>query len=75
MLNNFKIVTMEKFKLIGIKWDCDGVNPKKYNLPTNAIVEAEDEDDAVDVATEQYGFCIESIEDITPTPKMNVSAS
>ena len=53
-----------KFRLIGIKWDCDGANPKIYNLPNNVVVEAEDEDDAVDIASDKYGFCIDTIKDI-----------
>lgn len=55
---------MATFKAIGIKWDCDGINPKHYNLPKEATIEAEDEDDVVDALSDQYGFCIFGVKQI-----------
>lgn len=55
---------MSTFKAIGIKWDCDGVSPKHYNLPKDATIEAEDEDDVVDALSDQYGFCIFGVKHI-----------
>lgn len=55
---------MATFKAIGIKWDCDGVSPKHYNLPKDAMIEAEDEDAVVDALSDQYGFCIFGVKHI-----------
>ena len=55
---------MKTFKAIGIKWDCDGVSPKKYNLPKEATIEAEDEDEVIDALSDKYGFCIFSVKEI-----------
>lgn len=46
------------YKVTGIEWDCDGDSPKDHNLPTNAVVIAEDEDEVVDELSDKYGFCI-----------------
>jgi hypothetical protein len=46
------------YKVTGIEWDCDGVNPKTYKLPTDAVVIADDEEDVVDELSDKFGFCI-----------------
>ena len=57
-------MNVKKFKVVGIKWDCDGVSPKKYNLPTTTIIEEEDEDYVIDALSDKYGWLIESVKDI-----------
>ena len=48
---------MRKYTLTDIKWDTDGEN---VDLPTSMRVSADDADDAVDVASDETGFCIPS---------------
>ena len=55
---------MALFKVTGIKWDCDGVSPKKYNLPTATTIEADDEEWVVDELSDKYGWCINSVKNI-----------
>ena len=55
---------MKKFQISGIIWDCDGVDPQRYDLPNNAVIEAVDEDEAVEALSDKYGFCIESVTEI-----------
>lgn len=47
------------YEVTNIKWDTDGARVK---LPKNAIVEAEDEDEIADILSDEYGFCIYSLE-------------
>ncbi len=56
-----------KFKVTGIDWDCFA-DPSHYNLPSETIIEAEDEDDVVDELSDKYEWCINSVEDIIPIP-------
>jgi hypothetical protein len=44
-----------KFKLTNIKWDTDG---ERVKLPKSMIVECDDEEEAVDKASDETGWCI-----------------
>lgn len=69
-----------KVQCIGIDWDIDAdedgtiPTPEELGLPTTATLEvAKDEletieDDAADMLSDKYGFCINSIETITVNP-------
>lgn len=44
-----------------IKWDCDGEDPKDYNLPEEVEVDDDlDEEDIADYLSDEYGWCVES---------------
>jgi len=56
-----------KVKLTGIVWDTDG---ESVDLPTEMVVEVDTDDDhevmfdeAINVASDQTGWCIDIIED------------
>ena len=51
---------MKRFSVCGIDWDCFA-DPSHYDLPTDAIVECEDEDMVADTLSDEYGWCINSI--------------
>lgn len=51
-----------QYKVTGIVYETDG--PLDYDLPTTMIVEAEDEDLAVDAVSDETGFLVESVESI-----------
>ena len=54
---------MKVVRLFNIQWDTDGEDPKELGLPSEQIVVAEDdfdpENDAADLLSDQFGFCIE----------------
>ena len=52
---------MAFFKVTGIKWETDGL---KTNLPTEMIIECDDENEVVDTISDEYGFLIASVEQI-----------
>lgn len=54
---------MKRYRIQGIDWDCFAP-PDHYNLPINTVVEAEDEDSVVDALSDEYGWCINSVESI-----------
>ena len=47
---------MRKFYITNIEWDTD--EEKIETLPTETIIEAEDEDEIADKLSDEYGFCI-----------------
>lgn len=47
---------MKEFYITNIEWDTDG--EKIETLPTEAIIEAKDEDEIADKLSDEYGFCI-----------------
>lgn len=47
---------MRKFYISDIEWDTDG--EKIETLPTETIIEAENEDEIADKLSDKYGFCI-----------------
>jgi hypothetical protein len=47
---------MKEFYVTNIEWDTDG--EKIETLPTEAIIEAKDEDEIADKLSDEYGFCI-----------------
>jgi hypothetical protein len=50
-----------KFKVSNIEWDIDSDPEDVYpDLPESLVVECDDEDEAVDKATDETGFCIKS---------------
>lgn len=55
---------LKRYKVTGIKWDCDEEDPKEYNLPTDTVIECEDEDYVVDALSDKYGWFIYSVKDI-----------
>lgn len=76
-----------KFKITGIKWDCDGENPQDLSLPTDAIIsiQVQDADKSVsvdeldneiaDALSNTYGFCFFSIGSITEIKKYRVTCT
>jgi hypothetical protein len=48
-------------KVTGIIWETDG---EKINLPTETIIECDDDDEVVDTLSDIYGFLVESVEEI-----------
>lgn len=53
------------FRVHNIKWDCDGEDPKDLNLPIkSAQIESDDIEDVIDDLCDEYGFLIESVEQI-----------
>ena len=54
---------MKRFSVFGIDWDCFA-DPSHYDLPTDSIVECDDEDMVADTLSDEYGWCINSIESI-----------
>ena len=53
---------MGKFLATGIKYDTDGY---KIKLPKELVVECEDEDEVIDEISDQTGWLVESVEEIT----------
>lgn len=51
---------MAKYKVTNIDWDVDYDDEfaDTPNLPTEVIIEVEDEDDIADALSDEYGFCI-----------------
>lgn len=44
-----------------IKWDCDGEDPKDYDLPEEVEVDDDlDDDEIADYLSDEYGWCVES---------------
>lgn len=53
------------YRVHNIKWDCDGEDPKDLNLPiASAQIESDDIEDVIDDLSDEYGFLIESVEQI-----------
>ena len=46
-----------KFRVTNIIWETDGY---KVKLPKTVVVEAEDEDEALDAVSDEYGWLIQS---------------
>ena len=46
-----------KFNVTDIHWETDGEN---VYLPKTAVVDAEDEDEVLDILSDEYGWLIES---------------
>lgn len=53
----------KKFYVTGIVYDTDGVVIN--GLPKTLVVECEDEEEVIDAISDQTGWCVESVEDIT----------
>lgn len=51
---------MKNYHIYDIKWDTDGVEQSEYSLPSEIILECEDEDEIADYLSDVYGFCVES---------------
>ena len=49
---------MKNFKVTGIEWDCDGIDPMGYGLPKTTTIEAKDENSVIDELSNMYGFCV-----------------
>ena len=58
---------MALFQVKGIDWDCFA-DPSHYDLPTDATIEADNEDEVIDALSDKYCWCINSVEDIIPIP-------
>lgn len=54
---------MPKFELTGIEWDCD--DAADYGLPTDTVVVCDSEYDVADALSDEYGWCVNTIETIT----------
>ena len=58
-------------KLKAIVWDFDGKDDDEEcdpNLPSEVTVEVDDEEDAVDAASDKHGYCIKSAKtEVLPT--------
>ena len=52
---------MAYYKVTGIKWDTDGA---KVKLPKESIAICDSKEEVVDNLSDNYGFCIESVEEI-----------
>lgn len=51
------------YRVQGINWDMDG---EDEDLPTSGYVNAESVDEISDILSEEYGFCIFSIDLVEP---------
>lgn len=60
---------MTKYLVTNIEWDCDSENPIALGLPTNSVVNADNEEAVVEFLSDLYGYCIKSVESIKPTDK------
>lgn len=56
--------TLTLYHVQGISWDTDG---EETDLPTSGYVNAESVDDIADVLSDEYGYCIFSIDSAEPT--------
>lgn len=52
---------MKTYYVSGIKWDCDEYDPQECGCPNETYVNAEDVENAIEVLSEEYGYCIESV--------------
>ena len=50
-----------EFSVDSIVWDTDGYSARSLGLPREATVYAEDEDEVVDVLSDEFGYCIEAL--------------
>lgn len=50
---------MKKYNVFDIDWDVDDIEDADL-LPTEVIIEAEDEDEIADALSDEYGFCVNS---------------
>lgn len=61
---------MSLFKVEGIEWDTDGAVVE--GLPTNTEIFADSEDDLSDILSDEYGWCVSSIEHTEEIPSARV---
>ena len=56
--------TTMKVRFSNIEWDLDGEQPSAYNLPTECVMEVDNdvdlEEEGADVLSDQYGWCVKS---------------
>ena len=55
---------MKTFELTGIHWECDEYTPTAYNLPYSIEIDAIDENNAIEMLSDIYGFTIDNIDEI-----------
>lgn len=52
---------MKKYNVFDIDWDVDDpCDIEDCGLPTEVVIEAEDEDEIADALSDEYGFCVNS---------------
>ena len=53
---------MKRYRIYNILWDCDGENPKQFDLPLDFVVDVDDdlnmEHDGANIISDYFGFCI-----------------
>ena len=61
---------MAKYRVYGIEYDLEDafgeMDADELNLPDELVVEAEDEDDAIDAVSDLTGWCVLRVEGIEP---------
>lgn len=60
---------MKQYRANGIIWETDPYDMFSQELPQTAVVWTENEDGVADALTDEYGWCVQSIEEIYEIPQ------
>lgn len=51
-----------QFKATNIKWDTDGEDVEELGLPTETLIEADDEFEVADALSDKFGWCVSDLD-------------